>query len=323
LLYKVNNRFVFLWMEENMGVNKFLDAFILMLVIFVLLGFEWWGYRRWIKPHASHLTLSGKLMLFLIILTMVGGFLGPFVWWINQPGTFAWSLPPLAARMLASAGWCFAFAGFLALQYPSQRRLRLILLMLVIYMAPLVVALLLFHRDRLDFAAPITYPFLAVASILTLGSLWFFFRQPEVLPNGPKDLQPSSAVTRVWLGLIAFVTAVWGVALFLTDKGPLTAIWVWPGDLLSSRLISVMLLTIAISAMYSLRYADTSKIMTGITMIYGLGLAIASLWNMFAGKPIKMAYLVVFSLIFFGSLIVMLLDRADYRKQSVIAPVNS
>ncbi len=69
-----------------------------------------------------------------------------------------------------------------------------------------------------------------------------------------------------------------------------------------------MLLTIAISAIYSLRYADTSKIMTGITMIYGLGLAFASLWNIFAGKPIKMAYLVVFSLVFLGSLIVLLFE---------------
>jgi hypothetical protein len=53
----------------------------------------------------------------------------------------------------------------------------------------------------------------------------------------------------------------------------------------------------------------------GITMIYGLGLAIASLGNILAGKPIKMAYLIVFGLVFLGSLIMLLIDRAACMNQ--------
>ncbi len=149
-----------------------------------------------------------------------GGFLGPFVWWINQPGTFAWSLPPLAARMLASAGWCFAFAGFLALQYPSQRRLRLILLMLVVYMAPLVVTLRYSTVTVWILPLRLLIPSWLWQQYSLLVRSGFSFASQKSCPDGPKDLQPSTAVTRAWLGLIAFVTGVWGVALFLTDTGP-------------------------------------------------------------------------------------------------------
>ena len=282
---------------------------LLALAMIVLLVCEWLGYRRWIRPHAARLTLQGKLLLLLVILTLAGGFIGPFSWWFSVPDSFAWAPPPLAGRMLATAGWCFALIAFVTLQRPTQRRVRLFLIALAIYMAPLVVAILLFHLDRLDFAAPITYPFLAVVTLLTVGPIGFLIRQPHILDDEAADLAPSPPLLRGWLGLVTLVTGLWGLALFVTDSGPLDAVWVWPGDALSSRLIAVMLLTIAAGGLYGLRHADTARIVNTVAMLYGLGLAIASLWNALADKPVKLSYVIVFGVIFVGSLVVDRLSR--------------
>jgi hypothetical protein len=82
----------------------------------------------------------------------------------------------------------------------------------------------------------------------------------------PADsLAPTARVCRS-LGLVAAVTALWGLALFVTDSGPSGSIWVWPGDLLTSRLIAVMLLTIAVGAVYALRSVDVSRVMLGVIL---------------------------------------------------------
>jgi hypothetical protein len=60
---------------------------------------------------------------------------------------------------------------------------------------------------------------------------------------------------------------------------------VWPGDILTSRLIAVMLLTIAVGAVYALRYADVSRVMLGVIAVYGFGVMLANLWNILAAKP--------------------------------------
>jgi hypothetical protein len=90
------------------------------------------------------------------------------------------------------------------------------------------------------------------------------------------------------------VTGLWGLALFLTDDGPSTLIWVWPGDLLTSRLIAVMLWAIAAGALYAMRYRDTASIMLTAMMVYGVGVALATGWNAFLGLPVRLSYFVAF-----------------------------
>jgi len=286
--------------------DRWISLFIIILALFLLAAIEYAGYYTWIRPIAARLTRAGKLLLMLVILTLAGGFIGAFSWWFNIPGAFGWALPPLAGRMLASAGWSFAFVSWIALQRPTWRRLRLILWMLAIYLTPLLVLLLVFHLNRLDFTQPITYPFLAVALVLPGGAIGFLIRQPVVLPDTPQDLVPASQLSRAWLGLVAAISAAWSLALFFTDHGPSNGVWAWPGDLLTSRLIAVMLFTIAIAGIYSLARFDTARIMSGVTLIYGLGLALASAWNILAGKPVNLLYLVVFGLIALGSAIVLI-----------------
>lgn len=83
----------------------------------------------------------------------------------------------------------------------------------------------------------------------------------------------------------------------------------WPGDLLSSRLIGVMLLTIAAGCAYGWRARSTARLMLMMSAVYGLGLSLASLWNTLANKPpIKVSYLIVFAIVFWVSLIMLLMD---------------
>jgi hypothetical protein len=296
------------------------DLYILGFFILVLLGIQWGGYYVWIRPHGGAGGVQGTAMLLLIILTMSGGFIGAFSWWMDIPGSFAWDLPPLAGRMLGVAGWCFAFAAFMSLQHPSRRRVRLVLLMLAVYLTPLLVALLLFHLQRLDFAAPITYAFLLVVILLSAGALWFLLRQPIILSATPRDTAVARRSVRVWLVVVAVIVGLWGVALFLTDQGPSGEIWAWPGDGLTNRLIAAMLMTIAVSALLNCPYADVAQIMLGVTWLYGMGLGLASAWNRLAGKPIKLSYLVVFGAIGLGSAVLLLLDRPVSQPANRFAP---
>jgi hypothetical protein len=243
-------------------------------------------------------------LLLLVILTMMGGIIGGFFWWFDVPGSFSWDLPPLASRMLAAAAFSFAVVTALVLEQPIPRRLRLALVLLAVYLLPLLVAVPLFHLDRFDPRAPITYAFFLIVGLMTTSTFWFLARPPALL-IAADDEAPSRPAVRAWLGLCAILTGAWGVALFATDSGPSPLVWVWPGDLLTSRLIGVMLLTLAAGSAISLRCADVARLMLAMLLTYGFGLAASSAWNILAGKPLKPAYLVVFGVIGFGSLLVL------------------
>src|SRR5215210_5957628 len=277
------------------------------LGLFALLEIVAWGYWRWMRPR--EVGIQGKGMLLLTIVTLVGGLLGSTGWWIDDPRSFSWDLPPLASRMLASAGWAFGFATLATLHRPVPRRTRLVMLMLAVYLTPLLVTAPLFHLDRFDPAAPITYVFFALVLTMTVAALWYLFEQPVIVPHEPPDSLAPTALVGGWLGLVAALTASWGLALFVTDNGPSGLIWVWPGDLLTSRLIAVMLLTIAVGAVCALRYADVSRVMLGVIGVYGFGIMLANLWNILANKPVNPSYGATCGIMFLVSATLLIAER--------------
>ena len=277
------------------------------LGLFALLGLAAWGYRHWISPR--RVGIQGKGMLLLCVVTLVGGLLGSTGWWIDDPRAFSWDLPPVASRMLASAGWAFGVATIAALQRPVPHRMRLVMLMLAAYLVPLLLTAPLFHLDRFDPAAPITYAFFALVLTMTVAATWYLVKQPVVVSDEPADSLAPRALVSNWLGLVAAVCALWGLALFVTDDGPSGLIWVWPGDLLTSRLIAVMLLTIALGAVYALRYADIARVMLGVIAVYGFGVMLANLWNILANLPINLSYVSVFGIMFVTSATLLLAER--------------
>jgi hypothetical protein len=277
------------------------------LGLFALLGLVGWGYRHWISPR--RVGIQGKGMLLLCVVTLVGGLLGSTGWWIDDPRAFSWDLPPVASRMLASAGWAFGGVTIAALQRPVPRRMRLVMLMLAVYLAPLLLTAPLFHLDRFDPAAPITYAFFALVLTMTRAATWYLVKQPVVVPDEPADSLAPRALVGIWLGLVAAVCALWGLALFVTDDGPWGLIWVWPGDLLTSRLIAVMLLTIAVGAVYALRHADIARVMLGVIAVYGFGVMLANLWNILANLPVNLSYVAVFGIMFITSATLLLAER--------------
>src|SRR5262245_58727106 len=130
-----------------------MDLVLQFTGLVILIGGLVLGYRRWIKPRTA-LSWQGKAVLTLITLTLMGGVIGGFALWFNDPRSFSWALPPLASRMLASAGWAFGIGCWLTLEKPTYHRVRLTLLMLGTYLVPLVLAIMLFHLNRFDFSAP-------------------------------------------------------------------------------------------------------------------------------------------------------------------------
>jgi hypothetical protein len=266
------------------------------------------GYRLWVWPHRLEAGLQAQGLLMLIVLTMMGGFVGSPVWWRDDPSAFSWDLPPLAGRMLAAAGWSFTVVCFLVLRKPTARRQRLVLLLLAVYLLPLAAAIFAFHLDRFDFSAPITYAFFTIVALMSASVLWYLLRPPPaIVPEGPE--RPVPTWTRWWLRSAAIVTLVWGLALFWTDNGPSALIWAWPGDLLTSRLIGVMLLTIAAGAWYSQSAAGSAPAMLAMMVAYGVGVAAAGLGNVVAGKPLPLGYFLAFSLMAVVSLAAGLLSR--------------
>jgi hypothetical protein len=255
--------------------------------------------------------VRGRGMVLLTIVTLVGGLVGSTGWWLDDPRAFSWDLPPVASRMLASAGWAFGVVTLAALQRPDTRRMRLVMLMLVVYLVPLLVVAPLFHLDRFDWTAPITYGFFALVIVMSVAAIWYLFDTPVLAADGPAAPGPPPRPVSACLGLVAVVTALWGLALFVTDDGPSALVWAWPGDLLTSRLIAVMLFTIATGAAYALLFADLSRAMLGAIAVYGFGVTLANLWNVFAGKPINPSYVVVFGLMFLVSVALLVASRRD------------
>ncbi|MBK7918006.1 MAG: hypothetical protein IPJ94_17440 [Chloroflexi bacterium] len=87
--------------------------------------------------------------------------------------------------------------------------------------------------------------------------------------------------------------------MFVTDSGPSSFIWVWPGDLLTSRLIAVMLWTLAAAAGYSLRSTEAMPVALAAMIAYGMGVVAANLWHFPAVKPF---YVLFFAVLALGSL---------------------
>ena len=268
----------------------------IMGLLLLVLGLSL-GYWRWLRPYHNQLNNAQRSLLLLVILTFMGGFLGSFGWWLDVPASFSWDLPPLAARMLAAAGWSFALVCWLALERPSLPRLRLVVIMLFVYLTPLAVAILLFHLGCFDWTAPITYAFFALVVPMTALATWHLFH-----PMGVIELsgdRPPTGMARGWLWGAAILTALWGAALFVTDSGPSSFIWVWPGDLLTSRLIAVMLWTLAAAAGYSLRSTEAMPVALAAMTAYGMGVVAANLWHFPAVKPF---YVLFFAVLALGSL---------------------
>ena len=182
-------------------------------------------------------------------------------------------------------------------------------MLLEVYLAPLAFAMAAFHLDRFDFGKLISYGFLVIAFGMTAVAGYFLVRQPPIVADDDRDVVASSIASRVVLVGIAAIVLAWGATLFVTDNGPSELVWAWPGDLLSSRLIGVMLLAIGAGSVYALPRADTARLMEITTVVYATGLAAASLWSSVLAKPVKPAYVGVFTVIAAACVLVLIVDR--------------
>jgi hypothetical protein len=60
---------------------------------------------------------------------------------------------------------------------------------------------------------------------MTVTVLWYLVELPVIVPGEPADSLVPTELVGKWLGLVAAVTALWGLALFVTDSGRSGMIW--------------------------------------------------------------------------------------------------
>jgi hypothetical protein len=269
-----------------------LEQFAGLFLMLALLALGWW---RWIAPYRAHLNNQGLGLLVLAVLTVVGGLVGSPFWWIDDPNSFSWALPPLAGRLLGAAGFAFAITGCYALEQRKQQLIRSYIVMLAVYLAPLVAAILLFHLDRFDWRAPITYAFFVVAGGMAVAALWHLGRGTTL----SKDFQDAivqrvPSAMRTWLWFVAIVSGAWGAAMFIYPSGPWPQIWVWPQDPLTSRLIATMLLTLCAAALVAIQSVAQARMSLWMFVAYGFLAALGCIQNLVAAKPVPIAYAAFF-----------------------------
>ncbi len=269
---------------------------LVLLALVILLASIAIGYVAWIKPLESELDVRSKAALLFIVLTLFGAFWGSMPWWFDADASFAWDLPPLASRMLGAAGFAFVVGCLFTLVKPSYDKLRLMLVMIGVYMLPITAAILAFHLDRFDFGEPVVWGFFPLVVIMCSATMYFLVNTP-VIGQRPTATADQQAPIRIWLVAVATITLLWGFALFVTDDGFSKDIWAWPGDLLSSRLIAVMLLTLASAAIFAIVYPSTSRMALSVIAVYGLAGSLANIWQDFLDKPVNHDYVGVLGLI--------------------------
>lgn len=278
----------------------------LALLLAGVTAIVFWVVRR----GADLASTTQKAFLLLSAFAISGGFVGSTAWWIDHPSGFSWDLPPLASRMLAAAAVAFGITGFIVLRSPSRGHVRLYALMIATYLAPLAFAIVLFHRDRFDFSAAMTRAFFATVVPMTAASLWLSAKPAGLAPTAPDEASPPARSVSTFLTLAMIVFPIWALALFGTDQGPLKLVWVWPGDLLTSRLIAAMPATLAVTAFVarnSSRFARTALVLIAT---YGVGAIAAGVMNAAAGKAIPVLYVLGFG--GFGLVAAILLWRAPH-----------
>lgn len=232
------------------------------------------------------LTGAARQTRTLVLMASLGGLIGGPAWWQNLPWAFAWDLPPLAARYLAVAALCFAFIGLRALASGAVTQMRVVSAMIAVYLGPLTVAIVLFHLDRFNFAAPVTYAFFAIVAVMLAGALLEMIR----LPMNERGL--SGAL----LWEVGVPVGLWGLALFAWPAGPVALIWPWPQDPLSSRLIAAMFLTVATACLMAEGPAER-RLALWLCLTYGAGIVGVSAWALWTAGTAPLLYLIGWALV--------------------------
>lgn len=196
----------------------------------------------------------------LMLATGLGGLIGAWPWAMAVPHAFAWSLPAGAAHLLGLAGISFALIMALILWTGTVSALRFGCWLILIYLAPLAVAIFARHLDRFDFGAPVTWVFVAIVLILSLTAALSLLR----LPFNQRGLPGREGTV---IGLLALAL---GGVLFAWPEGPWTFLWPWPGDPLTTRLIASMALSVGVGGILAAGPAERRLALT-LALVYGLG----------------------------------------------------
>ena len=250
-----------------------------LLVGGTVLFLRFFGDRMAPYPKRTRRTLA---------LATAGGLIGAPFWWSAVPVSFAWAMPGLAFRFLAAAGLAFGAVGLAVMARPSPARIRFLLGMLATYLGPLLLLIVIFHRNALDWSQPIAWAFLAITTLLTFWSLLEMVKSKDLRPG----TLPGPFERGVWtLGTVLF--ALWSAALLVWPWGGIRLIWPWPDNALTTRLIGAMLLTLFLMSWMARNRVELTRIAAIGFATYGLWVGIACALRYMAGQPVPWLYALV------------------------------
>ena len=222
-----------------------------------------------------------------------GGLWGAPAWWFGAEGSFPIALDPQTGRFLAAAAAVFALAALITLIRPTRQRMRYLMMMLLLYLGPLAAALIVWHREALDWSEPAAWGFALAMVLLIPGALLGL-----LLPAGlckAVDVRPPSRGARMILGLAGLGAWAWGLGLYILPAGPLPELWLWQGDPLVSRLMASGLFALAGAALIGAFAGRHSATALFLVILWGAGLALAVQPEYQAGDPLPWVWVGVWA----------------------------
>lgn len=221
-------------------------------------------------------------------MVFAGGLWAAPAWWYGSEGSFPVALDPLTSQFLATTAAVFAMAALITLIRPTRQRMRFLMVLLLCHLGPLAAAMIVWHRDALDWTDPAAWGFALAMVLLLPGALLGLLAPAGLIP--PIDVRPPARGARLILGLSGVAAWALGLGLYIRPDGPVPELWLWAGDPLASRLMASALFALAGAAIVGAFAGRHSATALFLLVIWGAGLGLAVLPLHQAGAPLPWAW---------------------------------
>lgn len=261
-----------------------LAAVLVVLLVAVATGAKRWRFDGQPAPSAAGRTA--------IIVTTLGSLLGVPFWWLDVDVGFAWDLPPVGARLLAASALAFGLTGLACLEWPSARRSRLYLVMIATGFGSVFATTLLFHLQAFDFGAVSSWMFLLIVGVLPALASVELARSFATHPS-LRYVRFDNPLIPLWLVLVGITMLAWSLALFIAPDTIFPAVFLWPDDARTSRLVASMLLAIGVAALMAMNDTASGRLALLFAGVYGGGVTCAACLRGVTAFSPPLLYLVV------------------------------
>lgn len=269
-----------------MKESSFIAAAAIVLAAVVYATLKRWRFDA--SKGGMPMSTGGRCAI--ITMTFGGLLYAPF-WWFDVDSSFAWDLPPVGSRLLAASGLAFGIAGLATMIWPSPRRLRLLLVMIAVGLGSIFVVTMLFHLRSFNFDRISSWVFVVATGGLAVLAGTELLRSYSGSP-GLRTKRFGNPLLPLWLVLVGITMVGWSLALFLAPDTLFPAVFLWPDDARTSRLVAAMLLAVGISALLAMNDVGSGRLALLFAGVFGVGVVGAISLNSASSFSTPMLYIV-------------------------------